>query len=123
MKETIKLWPPILRAPLSPLARSSSIKMYVSKNSRSAKNFLKLTKLTFFTKDGRSAPCIVQKLVGVSADLGDQVKLSAVVKGQPEPKVSWERNGLVLTPGMEGIILSSEAGGHYSLVLVNVEVI
>lgn len=66
-------------------------------------------------------PRIVGKLMGVSADKGDRVELTASVQGDPPPTVTWFENNRPLCSNGEVVI--TNLGTHHSLRLESVKVL
>lgn len=42
------------------------------------------------------APVIVKKLNDITINDGEQLELSVEIKGDPEPQVTWSKNGKVI---------------------------
>ncbi|CAD5224125.1 unnamed protein product [Bursaphelenchus okinawaensis] len=82
------------------------------------------------TTQAAKAPQFVQKLTSINARAGENVKLVAVIDGQPLPNITWNFNGKALTGAhkatQEGnkVILeltrvSAQQAGTYACVLKN----
>ena len=67
-------------------------------------------------------PKLSRKLIGVSADVGDNVELNATVEGSPLPTVTWFRNGQALIGHQASVTIIDNDKAHLRLSLENVKV-
>ena len=75
-----------------------------------------------FLKLKAKKPRLSQRLIGVSADVGDNVELLATVEGIPQPMVTWLRNGEPFIGKATASVVDHERA-HHRLVLENIKVI
>ena len=64
-----------------------------------------------------------QRLIGVSADLGDKVELMGIVEGIPLPAVTWLKDGRTLIGQAATVNVIDHQRACHSLVLENIKVI
>ncbi|CAG9536090.1 unnamed protein product [Cercopithifilaria johnstoni] len=66
------------------------------------------------------APDFVRRLISEEVAEGDELKWTVQVTGDPMPRISWMRNGLVI-PHCDEVRLIDEGNGVHSMVIVKVE--
>ncbi|KAL3985553.1 Immunoglobulin I-set domain family protein [Acanthocheilonema viteae] len=66
------------------------------------------------------APDFVRRLISEEVAEGDELKWTVQVTGDPIPRISWMRNGLVI-PHCDEVRLIDEGNGVHSMIIVKVE--
>ncbi|CAJ0582896.1 unnamed protein product, partial [Mesorhabditis spiculigera] len=66
------------------------------------------------------APDFIQRLISEEVVEGEQLKWTVRVTGDPEPKVTWLRDGVVI-PDCEEVRIIEEGDGIHTLLIVRVE--
>lgn len=74
----------------------------------------------FVVRPKTTAPDFVQRLISEELSEGEELKWTVRVSGEPDPKITWLRNGHPI-PNCDEVRLVSEGNGTHSLIIARVE--